>query len=273
MSARPRIIPSIEHPVGPGEGFCGRGPRWSLEELRVLRERYPTGGALACVPYLPTRNENTIRAKANKLRILHQRGYMRQAPSDDLLDAAIRKLYAKGKPAPGKMAALCARYGRPRQWVRSRAIKLGAIAHIRGRNWTPEEDAILREHAGFGPRKMQKALIAAGITDRTEPAIAERCRRVHGISNAVERDPDLYSANDVAGLIGEDVHRILGWLSRGGLRGRAEHDPATGRVTRWNITRKDLREWMIRHPQDWLPARCDRYWLIEILAGRVGGAD
>jgi hypothetical protein len=273
MSARPRIIPSIETPVGPGEGFVGRGPRWSVDELRVLRERYPTGGALACLPFLPARHENTIRAKANKLGIRHHAQYARQAPSDDLLDAAIRKLYAKGKPAPGAMAKLCARYNRPRQWVRSRAIKLGAITHIRGRNWTADEDAILRELAGFGPRKMQKALVKAGFTDRTEPAIAERCRRVHAISNRVERDPDLYSANDVAGLLGEDDHRILGWLNRGALRGRAERDPVTGRVTRWNVTRKDLREWMIRHPQEWLPARCDRYWLVEILAGRVGRAD
>jgi hypothetical protein len=272
MSARPRIIPSIETPVGPAEGVVGRGPRWSVEELRVLRERYPVGGALACVPFLPARHENTIRSKANKLGIRHNAQYARQAPSDDLLDAAIRKLYAKGKPAAGQMAKLCARYDRPRQWVRSRAIKLGAIVHIRGRNWTANEDAILRELAGFGPRKMQKALIRAGYADRTEPAIAERCRRF-AISNRVERDPDIYSANDVAELLGEDAHRILGWLSRGGLRGRAEHDPKTGRVMRWNITRKDLRAWMIRHPQEWLPGRCDRYWLVEILAGRVGCAD
>lgn len=269
----PRIIPSIETPVGPGEGFVGRGPRWSVEELRVLRERYPTGGAIACAPFLPARHENTIRAKANKMGIRFHAVFVRQAPSDDLLDQAIRKLYANGKPGPGKMAALCARYDRPRQWVRSRAIKLGAHKHERGRNWTPEEDAILRELAGFGPRKMQKALIKAGIRDRTEPAIAERCRRVLGLSNAVERDPDRYSANEVAQLMGEDEHRVLGWLTRGVLRGRAEHDAKTGRVTRWNIARKDLRAWMIRHPGEWLPARCDRYWLIEILAGRVGHAD
>jgi hypothetical protein len=269
MSARPRIIPSIETPVGPAEGFVGRGPRWSTEELRVLRERYPTGGALACLPFLPARAEHSIRAKANRMGILAQRAHVRQAPSDDLLDQAIRKLYALGKPRPGAMATLCARYDRPRQWVRARAITLGAIKHTRGRDWTPEEDAILREHEGHGLRTMQKALIAAGIRDRTEPAIQERCRRALRISTAVDRDPDLYSAAEIAVLMGEDSHRVINWIRRSGLPARAEREP-NGRVTRWNVRRADLRRWLIEHPQSWLPARADRFWVIEILAGRVG---
>ena len=272
MNARARIIPSIETPVGPGVGFVGRGPRWSVEELRVLRERYPTGGSHACVPFLPARTANTIRAKAQKMGIRHHAEYVRHAPSDDVLDQAIRRLYANGKPAPGKMGALCARYDRSRQWVRSRAIKIGAIQHIRGRNWTAAEDAILRELAGYGPRKMQKALAKAGFTDRTEPAIAERCRRTLDISNAVDRDPDIYSASDLAGLMGEDVHLIIGWINRGGLRATAEREP-NGRVSRWSIKRKHLREWLIAHPASWRPGRCDRYWLVEILAGRIGAAE
>jgi hypothetical protein len=199
----------------------------------------------------------------------HHAVYSRQRPSNDLLDQAIRKLYANGKPRPGQMAKLCARYDRPRQWVRARAIRLGAIKHTRGRDWTPEEDAILREHEGYGLRKMQKALIAAGIRDRTEPAIQERCLRALRISTAEDRDPDLYSATEIAELMGEDTHRVINWIHRGGLPARAEREP-NGRVSRWNVRRADLRRWLIEHPQSWLPARADRFWLIEILAGRVG---
>jgi hypothetical protein len=262
----PRLVPRFTAPVQPLPTRSGHGLKWSPDELGVLRERYPTGGALACLPFLPARELHSITAKANRMGMRFHAGYQRQPPSDDRTDALIRALYATGPAGQGAMRALCAQTQRPRQWLRWRAIQLGVIKHQRGPNWTPAEDAILTALEGKGPRAQQKALAAAGFT-RTAPAVAERSRHL-GLM-AVEDRSELYSLNEVMALLGlTDHHVITRWLTRGDLKGRPE-GPA-GVVSRWRIRRADLRTFMIEHPMAWWPARCDRHWLIEILAGRVG---
>jgi hypothetical protein len=261
----PRLVPSITAPVAPGERRLGKGLEWTPDELKVLRERYVAGGALACAPFLPGRAFSAIRARAGKLGLRTQAGYQRQAPSDARLDAAIRALYSKGKPQNGVMAAFCIQHQRPRQWVRAQAIRLGAIRHVRGRNWTPAEDAILEAKEGYGPRSMQKALIAAGFSDRSESAIAERCRRL-GYDALAERG---YTAHEIAGLLGEDSKLVARWITQGKLAAKAEND-ANGVISAWRVQHKALRDFLIENPSQWQPARVDRFWLIDTLAGRLG---
>jgi hypothetical protein len=259
-------VPSITAPVPPGERRLGKGREWTLDELKVLRERYPAGGAIACLPLLPGRAIEAIRAKARKMDLRTTAGYQRQAPSDPRLDAAIRQLYLKGKPANGAMESFCAKHQRPRQWVRAQAIRIGAIKHVRGPNWSAAEDAILEDKEGKGTRVMQRALIAAGFTGRSEAAIAERCRR-RGYEHLAERG---YSAHDISGLLGEDDKTVARWIRAGHLPAKAELD-ANGIISAWRIRPKDLRDFLIEYPSQWQPARCDRYWLIDTLAGRLGG--
>ncbi len=264
----PRLVPRIVTPVQPLPVRVGNGLRWSPEELCVLRERYPTGGAVACLPFLPARDSRAIYLKAKRLGMRFNAGYQRQAPSDERIDRLIRAAYANGALKPGAMRDLCAQTQRPRQWLRSRAIALGAIQHIRGPNWTKAEDALLERLEGKAPRTQQKALIAAGFTGRSESAITERLRRL-GMMSTVDRS-EIYSLNEVSKLLGVGEHRLIArWIQRGDLKAKA-HGTETAGVTRWEILRADLREFLITHPLEWLPARCDRHWLIEILAGRVG---
>ena len=35
-------------------------------------------------------------------------------------------------------------------------------------------------------------------------------------------------------------------------------------------TRPSRSTFMVRHPGEWFPGRCDRFWLVDILAGKVG---
>jgi hypothetical protein len=267
----PRLLPTITAPVQPAAdaGKTGKGYSWSADELRVLRERYPYGGVLACLPFLPARNEPAVRAKASKLGLRYLSGYRQQPPSTDALDAAIRQLYAAGLIKPGAMAAFVRRHGRPRQWVRSRAIQLGVAPARAARHWTPAEDALLARHEGRGARYMQKALIAAGITDRTEPAIAERCRKL-ALDARKDRGDD-YTCNAAAAALGLDSHVILRWITAGRLPAQRIPPANGGAGHSWRIRHRDLRDFMIRYPLDWYPGRCDRSWLVETLAGRIGG--
>jgi hypothetical protein len=239
----------------------------------VIRERYPAGGAPACASLLPERSAAAITERARKLGVRHHRPYVKAPPSNDVLDQAIRRLYAQGKPRNGQMAAFAQQWARSRQWVRSRAIQLGAIQPIGTcRHWTQEEEAVLLRLIELSPRRAQMALAEElGIRDRTEPAVAERMRllrRRHGLARLLP-DPDTYSGNELEQLLGVD-HRTIGrWISRGMLSGRARRDER-GVILRWEIHRKPLREFLIAYPGEWHPGRCDRYWLVEMLAGRVG---
>ena len=264
----PRLLPTIVAPVQPLPTKTGKGYFWSPDELRVLRERYPYGGSAACLPFLPARDEITIRAKARKLGLRFMNAYRQWPPSTDQLDAAIRKLYANGLVARGAMTAFCRTWGRPRQWVRSRAIQIRAIAGGPGRRWTAAEEAILAEAEGKGARYMQKALAKAGYA-RTETAIAERCRTL-ALSAVIDRGDD-YTATSAGAALGLEGHVVLRWIRAGKLKATAE--PAReGEGLVWRIRHKDLRAFLIGHPLEWYPGRCDRSWLVEILAGRVGGA-
>ena len=264
----PRLLPTIVAPVQPLPTKSGKGYFWSPDELRVLRERYPYGGPAACLPFLPARDETTIRAKARKLGLRFYAPYREWPPSTEQLDAAIRKLYAQGLVKPGAMTAFCRTWGRPRQWVRYRAIQLRAIVGRTRRPWTAAEDAILAEAEGKGARFMQKALAKAGILDRTETAIAERCRKL-ALSALIDRGDD-YTASSAAAALGLEGHVVLRWIKAGRLKATAE-PCRVGEGLVWRIRHKDLRAFLIGHPLDWYPGRCDRSWLVEILAGRVGG--
>ena len=43
-----------------------------------------------------------------------------------------------------------------------------------------------------------------------------------------------------------------------------------GRASEWIVSRANLRAFMVRYPGEWFPVRCDRFWLVDILAGKVG---
>jgi hypothetical protein len=262
MSPETAITPVAPGPLTP-RGHLG----WSRAEWDVLTDHYPQGGALACAPYLPHRPLNSIRFAAARLGLHYRPYYRRQPPSDDRTDAAIRQLYANGQPPPGAQHALCVRLQRPRQWLRQRAIKLGAIRYIRGRNWTGPEDAILAALEGQGPRAIQKKLIAAGYRDRSEASIGERCRRL-GLCAILDR-AGTYSANEVGLLLGQNVHVVLRWIKAKRLPAQAQRSQDGG-VVAWRVTHQHLREFLIANPLEWTPARVDRFWLIDILAGRVG---
>lgn len=263
------LAPSPAAIARPDGRRTGRYLAWSPAEEAVIRAYYPRGGALACQPLLPARQAEAIAMKAQRLGVRYRDGYQYQPPSDERTDRLLRELYVNGSVAKGSMAALAVKLGRPRQWLRQRAIALGVAASLRGPNWRPEEDAILEALEGRGPRAMQKALARAGYR-RPETAIAARCSRI-SISAGLDRS-DVYSGNEIGRLLGIHDHRVITrWIKSGALRATAERAPLPPHeVISWRVRRQDLRSWMIANPLLWWPGRCDRYWLVEILSGKEG---
>ena len=251
--------------------FGGR-PAWSEAEREVIRQHYPRGGAVACAPLLPGRTLGGIGSMARQIGARFHRHYQKQADSHEVLDAAIRNLYSRAPFQRGALAAFELRWGRPRQWVRGRAIQLGVVrARGQGRRWRDDEDRLLLDCRDYTPRTIQKRLAERlGVRDRTEAAIAERLRllrRRHDMREAP--DPDVMTIHALSALMGVSDRTVARWIQRGLLRATVERD-LTGVPTRYSILRKDLREFLITSPAEWHPGNCDRFWLVEMLAGRVG---
>lgn len=258
---RPPLVPAE-----PGGPCRGTKRQWSPAELALLDAYYPDLGPTRIAPYLPARTVQAITEYARKRGLHHQAGHTFR-PTTPEIDRAIKRLYHRGYLKPGELKKFCQTWDRPRQWVRLQAIRLGVRFEGRRTPWTPEEDAILDAHEGRGTRYVQKALTAAGFPGRTEPAIGQRM----WLLGLERRDKsEEFTASEAGRLLGEDSHVVLNWIKAGALVAKRGETRQDGKAAEWFVSRANLRAFMIKHPGEWFPGRCDRYWLVDMLAGKVG---
>ncbi len=244
----------------------GKTPKtpWTLAEREILREHYPIKTRSELVGLLPGRTPAMIGAAVGRLGLATKQSKSPAMPSTERIDAAIRRLYAKS-PQPGDQQALARQIGRTRQWIYWRACALGvALAGNGGRVWTAEEDALLEAHAARHIGRIAKVLASHGYR-RTMAAVGDRLRAL-GMSAREREDPDLMTASDVGLAMGISPKQVVARIERKGLKAR-RYNPAGGERSHWEITRRDLREWLIRSA-DWDHRRCQREWLVDILVNR-----
>lgn len=242
---------------------------WSADELAALDALYPKHGGVGCVPLL-NRSLSSIYAKARARGLSAPEGvasenFRKVVPAH--VDAEIRAFYLRGGPiARGEFQAFCARLGRTRASVRDRALKMGLLVpRFKEPNWTPAEDAILRQYASLVPRRVQLKLKAAGFS-RSEAAIAIRMKR-----QAIDRtDYDGYSARALAELLGVDTKTVTRWIAAGlkaRRRGTARTDAQNG--DEWIVEHRAFRTWVKDNIAEYAKhsRKADQMWLLETLTG------
>jgi hypothetical protein len=243
---------------------------WTTVELSAIRQHYPTGGIEAVEPHLQGRTRSAIyqQARILKLRSPKWSKPIREYwPKDERIDNVIRRLHAS-PPERGAVEDLAKRLGRPAWWVSRRARELGLVTpRFREAPWSDAEIAIVEDNAELTLQRVQAKLKKAGYT-RTITAIAVKRKR---IGLRVERD-GRRPARDVARLLGYDDSTIARWIRMGRLKAREYgQDRSDGRVNAWEITDRDLREFLIQNPTALelrrIPA-ANQPWLIELLTGR-----
>ena len=231
---------------------------WTATELNVLYSHYLTEGAHYCHALLPGRDLRGIYNKAINLGLRRQKEHSATKESSEYIDAAIRRFYRDVQPR-GARQALAKRLGVTPQWLTTRAATLGVLPTTRPDTmWTPEELALLEEHATKKAERIASILRRHGH-HRTASAIGIQLR-LHGIERL---DPDVFSATELARCMDVDSHVPLRWIERNGLKARKV---GPGRTGAWEIRRKDLRDWLIRSAE-WDHRRCPREWLVDLLAG------
>lgn len=239
---------------------------WTTRELETLREVYPVGGLEACVAALPGRSARTIYNKASALGIVRElrRRQGRSVKRADYpwtphLDEAIRRAYAQGG-GKGAIKALARQLGIPHQCLRYRALRLGiAVPRVKPPPWSEAELDILRESQSRSPKRLQGRLKAAGFA-RSESAVVQKLNDL-GIGRRQD-NPDIFSARDLAVVMGVDSHVPLRWIEQGWLKARQGVEKAP-----WRIKRKDIRAFLVEHAGRWDHRKCDIHWLIDMLAG------
>lgn len=255
------ILPTIHEPVYPvelGVFEPGRRYAWTGRERQVIRERYTREGLNACLALLPARGRGSILNEAARMGIRRQKPHAPARESNEMLDAAIRRLYADG----GAVQEFAQRWGVTRQWVSVRAAEIGARRTLAPwSEWTTAEIELLEKHATKKAASIARILSKNGFT-RTPAAVNDKLHKI-GIDRL---DMDNLSANEVARCMGTDAHVVLRWISHHGLKAARD---GSGRTDRWGVKRKDLRAWMLRS-RAWDHRKVDRDFLVEILSGDSG---
>lgn len=247
----------------------GRRPRreWTVAEQDIIRSVYPNGGIKAAAARLPERSPLAIYSQASKLGVKKDgepSTPRRFYPATPEIDAAIFDTYgraANGREA--KVANLAAALDRPRWWVSTRARRLGLVPpRFKEPPWTRDEIYTLEATRGQSLRAIRRKLAERGHR-RTETAIKLKLNRA-GIGRD---DPLHYSGRQLAALLGLDSKTVSSWLQAGHLYGRAR---GTRRLDvqggdTWKIGRRDVRKFVIEHPERIDFHKVDKLWLIELL--------
>lgn len=188
-------------------------------------------------------------------------------------DDAIRRAVA----TPGGLARLSRTTGRDWRELAARANEVAPLRHVRPagkalRPWEPEELRILRQGAedGIGARGIVTRLKVAG-SERTRHAVIQRLRRM-GMSARID-NPDIYSAADLALLMGINGATVVGWIDRHGLPAQRHHGP---KGVRYSLRRKHVRTWLVEHAGVYDPRRLvqdgDFLWFVDLIGtGRRRG--
>lgn len=234
---------------------------WQGWECRILQRVYPEHGAKACVREGIDRTPEAIRAKAREFDLRGVGGNLAgQLPTSPEIDGIIRLEYGVGADhSPAREIAR--RVRRPVGWVHRRARELGVSRTGIRTIWCEAEDAILTRMHGHSIKQATEALRRAGYS-RSWNSVARRM----ALLQMSGRCPDgMLTTQSIADCMGVGISTVSRWCNAGKIKSR-KRDGTGCRLV--NIA--DLRTFLIESPHAWDHRLCDKYWLIDILAGRVG---
>lgn len=265
--------PRLSAPYVPGKHAARF---WTEAEREILRAHYPTGGAAACLAHLGAhRTKSGVYVEAGKLGLEAPKGGGKKqrigvpAGFDELLTSAWQGMAGDKR---GEVAAFAESQGLPRWWVSQRARKLGLVLpHKKEPPWTRAEDELLKRAPIHDLDAAAEFFRAHGFR-RSPTAIGVRCKRQE-LSRRAAR-PTL-SAHRVAKILGVDDKTVTREILMGDLKAAKREDrrlPQQG-GSAWDVTRADLRAYIIAHLDRIDFRKVDKFALVDVLVGPAGGAE
>lgn len=141
----------------------------------------------------------------------------------------------------------------PRSVVKKWASELG-LTPQKAPAWTEKEIQYLETSI----KKKSLDTIAKHLK-RTKTAVKVKARRL----NLSRVHSNGYTMLDVKLALGNDTKTISKWIEKDWLKGKRQ-GPNT---PVWLFTDKNIRDFVIAHPNEIDPRRCDWIWMVDLLAG------
>lgn len=240
------------------------------EEIAAIEARYPTEGAVKLAAEVGRRRENII-GKARGLGLRCELGHpwspVNWTPE---MDGVIRAEWQRVQMRSNGLnaARLAKRLGVSRLQLLDRAARIGVSArYVRQPGWTEAEDELLRQLRHFSLATIREKMRAAGY-QRTENAISSRIGKLRC---RLSDSDEVYSANQLAALMGVSTVKVGNWIKRGELKAKPRTDTADHRnggvADRWMISRAAVRSLLIDYTAQVDISRADKFWLVDLLAG------
>lgn len=184
------------------------------------------------------------------------------------LDARIEAEYAKH--VRGTCKRLSKELGISTSYISFRARVLGCrslrASSERERPWSKEEDRVLIDHGHEPAKLLVRRFARRGRPGRTQDMIY---RRAAFLVNRGEMDPlgvprdGLYSPDDICSAMGVCRRTFGKWVNSGVLKAERKGD------SRVYVKLRDLRRFLIDGIILYDPGRCDKFWLVDVLAGEL----
>lgn len=246
--------------------YIRSAPAWKTTEIRVLREHYNAGGAIACRHHLPKRSLMAIRAKAAEIGLRAP-----QASAEEMrarfstpnnitpdLEELIREAHRTA--LPGWHARLAEQIGKSRPWVSAHASRLGLVCpRTASKQRSKEEVRILTEYAGKSAQTVQKHLQAAGYS-RTAASINTQRLRI----NIDNHDPDTWNCGELARLLGVSSTTVAKWMTDGHLKFDRKSDSSSSHRM---VTRKQFKKFALVHIHLIDLRKVEQVWFKDVMWG------
>jgi len=180
----------------------------------------------------------------------------------------IKRLYQDKIDGSGEVRAFAKRHGLPRWKVTRYAQNQGWVPKQKKEpNWSEAELRVLKNNAQHSPEVICRKLKKAGYK-RTLVGIVLKRRRMRFLQNLKGM-----SARETALCLGEDSHFVTRAIDKGLLkaeRRESARKPQQGGEI-WYIREKDIRRFIIENIHLIDLRKVDKYWFVELLAGRDMG--
>lgn len=148
--------------------------------------------------------------------------------------------------------------GLPRWYIKRQAAGLGLTMHMDRKPWTRAELDVLEDLVG----RVSAATIAKRL-QRPMTSIVNKLKRMQ-ISRRVRNG---YTMRDLEMCLGEDHHKIGGWIKNGWLQDRVQgtrrHDGNANDIHR--IREKDILDFLRNHPQEINLGKVDQTWFLDLV--------
>jgi hypothetical protein len=174
-----------------------------------------------------------------------------------ITEAQLARLDAIYDSRPATITMLAREWGTPRWTVQKYAQDRG-LARTKELDWSKSDE----EYLSANMHRLAVATIARRLK-RTRTGVKLKARRL-----GVRKHGEGYTAQSIALAVGEDPHKVVGWIDQGLLKATRRHTDREN--DSYLILEKEVRRFIIENPSKINMRRVDGLWLIDLLANGGG---